>query len=425
MAISIDWGTKVISVPKSYLTLIQAFPTEIYDLPLNQFRLDLKTLEASIHGVAYVRTHNHNTEVNLSGITYARVIEIINGYTVTFEDAQYAVNLTGANSNVGDVVNVNQVSVRSQNSAGLTSSQAIEFSSFRSGVTIDEANGYADGTAFPAGTEQLPVKLQSQAKLIADSRGFNKIYAKGDLHITNGVNWTGFEFIGESQNKSLITIDDDAGVYNCEFYDATITGVLDGNSVIERCNITGLDFVEGFIFRCALGPAAIKLGNVVNANIFTCFSTIPGTDTPIIDMNGTGILALRDYNGGIKLINYTGSDSHSIDLSSGNIILDDTITSGTFVIRGVGTLVDTNGSHIHSGTWNGGVTILNTLVNTGNIVEGVWEESTDNAVDGSYGAEVNKISEDTDSLLAGKSTGTTEEGPSIPPPYGSRPKSNR
>ena len=116
MAITIDWATKIINVPKAYTTLVQTLPTEIRDLPLNQFRVDLKDLEDDAEGMTFIDTHAHNTEVSLGGIVYARIIEIINGYTITFEDGQYAVNLTGANSNVGDNINVNQVSVRSANS---------------------------------------------------------------------------------------------------------------------------------------------------------------------------------------------------------------------------------------------------------------------------------------------------------------------
>jgi hypothetical protein len=118
MAITIDWSTRVISVPKADMTLIQASP-EIRELDLDVFRLTLKDIEDSDDGMVNPDTHKHSTETTLGGITYARVIEIINGYTVTFEDGQYAVNLVGANSNVGDVVNLNQVSVRSANSAGL------------------------------------------------------------------------------------------------------------------------------------------------------------------------------------------------------------------------------------------------------------------------------------------------------------------
>ena len=134
MAISIDWGTRIVYVPKADTTLVQATPTEIRELNLNTFRLALKALEDNEQGITYPDTHTHNTEVILGGITYARVIAMINDYTVTFEDGYYAVNLIGANSNVGDVVNVNSVSVRSSNSAGLISSAAIEYSSFNGGV---------------------------------------------------------------------------------------------------------------------------------------------------------------------------------------------------------------------------------------------------------------------------------------------------
>lgn len=121
MAITIDWGTKVISVPKADMTLITSTPYDVYELDLDVFRLRLKELEASVEGMPFRHTHEHNTEVTISGTTLARVIEIVNGYTVTFEDDQYAVNLVGANSNIGDenILNLNQVSVRSFNSAGL------------------------------------------------------------------------------------------------------------------------------------------------------------------------------------------------------------------------------------------------------------------------------------------------------------------
>lgn len=123
MAITINPLTFVINVPKSDLTLVQPSP-EIRELDLNWFRLTLKAYEAAEHGIYLYKTHNHNTEVTLGSLTFARVIEILPPYTVTFEDGQYAVNLINANSNVSDRTNVNQVSVRSANSAGLVASTA-------------------------------------------------------------------------------------------------------------------------------------------------------------------------------------------------------------------------------------------------------------------------------------------------------------
>src|SRR3990172_2112472 len=116
MPISIDWGTRVISVPQSYLTPLGG---SVYELNLDEFRLDLKGLEDDVDGMPFPDTHRHFTQVSLAGITLGRVIEIINGFTVTFDDGQYAVNAVGANSNIADVMNLNQVSLRTFNSAGL------------------------------------------------------------------------------------------------------------------------------------------------------------------------------------------------------------------------------------------------------------------------------------------------------------------
>ena len=116
MPISVNWGTKIINIPQSYLTPLGG---GVYELDLDQFRLDLKALEDDDEGMPFPDTHKHNTEVTLAGVTYSRFIEIINGYTVSFEDGQYAVNATGANSNLADVMNLNQVSLRTFNSAGL------------------------------------------------------------------------------------------------------------------------------------------------------------------------------------------------------------------------------------------------------------------------------------------------------------------
>ena len=116
MAISINWATKVINIPQADLTDLGG---GIYELNVNTFRLNLRDIEDDENGIPFQYTHNHNTQVTLGGLTLARVVEIIAPYTITFEDGQYAVNLVGANNNIADKTNVNQVSVRSSNSAGM------------------------------------------------------------------------------------------------------------------------------------------------------------------------------------------------------------------------------------------------------------------------------------------------------------------
>lgn len=118
MAISINWATKVITIPQADLTFISG---SLYELDVDDFRLALKNIEDSEEGMTFLDTHRHNTEVTLGGVTYARTFEIINGYTVTFQDvgSPYRVRCVGANHNISDVQNLNDVSLIVGNAAGL------------------------------------------------------------------------------------------------------------------------------------------------------------------------------------------------------------------------------------------------------------------------------------------------------------------
>jgi hypothetical protein len=118
MAISITWSTRVIYVPQADLTYISGV---LYELDVDALRLSLRDLEDGEEGMAFPTTHRHNTQVVLAGVTYARSVEIINGYAVEFEDGQYVVRCVGANHNLSDVKVANQVSLIIGNSAGLIS----------------------------------------------------------------------------------------------------------------------------------------------------------------------------------------------------------------------------------------------------------------------------------------------------------------
>jgi hypothetical protein len=152
----IDWITKVIFVPKAETELIQSVPSEVRRLDLNVFRLALKSLEDDPSGMAYQDTHRHNPSVVLSGVTYARIVEIINGYTVTFEPSEnpYSVVCIGANHNLADVKNTNNVSLVVGNSAGL-----IEVSTPALGPTASEIAAAIlaslQGTAIPVDVQKI------------------------------------------------------------------------------------------------------------------------------------------------------------------------------------------------------------------------------------------------------------------------------
>jgi len=360
VAISVNWPTGVISVPKADMTLVQSAPTEIYELQLDGFRLTLKNLEDDFEGMPWTKTHSHNTEVTLGGLTFARVIEILAPYTVTFEDGQYAVNLVGANSNVGDVVNVNQVSVRSQNSAGLISNPAIEFASFEGFVTIDVLSSYS-GTSYPVGTRRQPVNNLSDAKLIASFRGLDAMNVIGDITITATQSIDGFTMIGDGPGRTIMTVDAGASTSDTSFADCELEGTLLDPKSFNNVHFHTLTIDsaggagQSVSTRCGFEDT-ITLTSAVNGEyvFLDCFSLISGLSTPVFDFAGANVnVSARRYTGGMEIRNYShvAGPVTSVDMTSGNIIIANTCTTGTVVVRGIskladssnGTIVDTSG----------------------------------------------------------------------------------
>lgn len=124
MTISIDWSTKVITVPQTDLTPVTG---DLYELDTETlFRQNINSIMASEEGICFIDPVRHNTEVTVAGTTFARTIEVINGYSVTFTpDSQFSVRLAGSNNNLFDaengILNMNQVQVIARNAAGLVS----------------------------------------------------------------------------------------------------------------------------------------------------------------------------------------------------------------------------------------------------------------------------------------------------------------
>jgi hypothetical protein len=205
---------------------------------------------------------------------------------------------------------------------------------------VDILSAYS-GTTFPTGTPLQPVNNMTDALSIASSRGFRTFYIAGDITLGSSIDFDESIFVGESPSKSKITINTTADVENCEFYDAEITGTLDGGNVLKNCLISTLNYVNGYIEQCILNSATITLGGSATAHFLDCWSGVVGAATPTIDMGGSGQgLGLRNYNGGIKLENKSGADKVSIDLNSGQVVLDSTVTAGDIVVRGIGRITD-------------------------------------------------------------------------------------
>lgn len=271
--------------------------------------------------------------------------------------------------------------VRTASSSATLQEQAdIQYASFNGGVTVDLTSPYS-GTVYPIGTPRQPVNNFTDALSIAQARGFPTFFVIGDATISLGLDYSGYTFIGESKNKTLFTIDPSANVQNAEFITASVEGTLDGGNVLYECSLGNINFVDGFVEKCILNDT-IVLSGVADAHFLDCYSGVPGTSTPVIDMGGSGSkLAMRNYNGGIKLLNKSGTDPVSIDMNSGQVIIDDTVTAGTIVLRGIG-------RWSNKSTYIGGADVIDQLIKVDDVEQASFQNQvTIDVVNGVAGTE--------------------------------------
>jgi hypothetical protein len=363
VAITIDYGDPnnlIINVPKTDMTLIQSTPTEIRQLNIDSFRLELKALEDDSTGMAWTRTHRHNTTVTVGGVILARVVEILDPYVVQFEDGMYAVNLTGANSNIADKTVVNQVSVRSANSAGLQDLSTILAAAYDGEVIVSAVSGQT-GTVVPLGTRGTPSSNFPDALLIAQRVGASRFRLLESMSITTG-NYTGYAFTSDNAAKIILTISPAVVVTDSQFQDLTVVGTLDGFATVRDARLISTTFKSGFIFRSAIVNTLTLTAGEITV-LIDCFSDALSTGSDaMIDMSGSAQMEIINFNGELEITNFAGGLSTvEIFINSGNVTLASSVTGGVVHVYGGGQLIDNSaGATVIDGTTGLRVTEMHT-----------------------------------------------------------------
>ena len=343
MAISIDYSTFNIFVPRADLVEIQNTPSFVYQLNLEWFYRQVADLQDDQAGAPFETAVENTAPVNVGGVVLARVIQVINGYTVEFEDGQYAVNLTAANTNLQDVALVNQVSIRPNNSAGLQDLSTLLTASYGNTVFVDIANGQP-GTVIPLGTRQFPCNNLEDAVTIASTNSLSIIEFLSPTTLTGTDFSAGYHFTAESLASTVLTIEAGAEIAHCSFENIHVQGVLDGMNDFRNCILGSISYTNGNLMSCGI-DGTITLGGNAQCSMIDCYSDIAGGDegqVVVIDMGGSGnSLAVRNYAGGLHISNWDGTaGAVSIDLNSGRAIIDPTVTGGVITIRGIGDVID-------------------------------------------------------------------------------------
>jgi hypothetical protein len=340
--ITIDWQTRVITIDRDYLGVpTQTVPSFIYSLDTDDFRLDLKELEASVAGMSHLDTHQHNTEVPLGGVIYARVIEIINGYTITFEDGQYAVNLFGSNNNIGDVVNVNQVSVRTNNAAGLIVDPGISESLDYGEHIIYDANNGVAGTSWPVGTYASPVNNNADLQALLDTYGRAEVVCLSDITLIQ--NFQDVSFVSKTGDETFYANGFKAN--DCNFNKMVVEGDFNDSKIFAtECSFNDITNVGGTIFSSILF-GNIGLTPTYQMILNKCSSTKLDTTHVVVDMivGVDTIFGTRGHSGPLTIIDCDTSGCSATALfESGDIILSATCSDGLVVLGGIASVHDSS-----------------------------------------------------------------------------------
>ncbi|MEJ1365626.1 MAG: hypothetical protein RPU42_11165 [Candidatus Sedimenticola sp. (ex Thyasira tokunagai)] len=137
MSYSVNWLTKAIEIPLADLTFLSG---SNYTIDMADVHSEIRRLEGAFdEGLWAPQVLQHVDTVVLGGDPYSSFEIFINGYTVQFEAGAYNVSITGANTNILDVlIPVGGVSVALKLSGGKIQTG--------SGVTEQDKTDIINGT---------------------------------------------------------------------------------------------------------------------------------------------------------------------------------------------------------------------------------------------------------------------------------------
>jgi len=226
--------------------------------------------------------------------------------------------------------------------AVLLNSPEIQYASFGNKVTIDTTSSYS-GTAYPVGTTRQPVNNLADALLIAAFSGFDLLHLKSSLTIATGQDVSDYILTGDSNMSRTITAQTGAIVSGASFRAIRIAGDFSaGGSVHFRgCLMDAVTLGSVTLEECVF-ISSVTFGGVgfVSAVLHNCWDGIAGGGTtPLIDFNSRPVqLVCDEYTGDLTVRNKSAAHPMSVDLISGRVTLEATVTAGAIQVRGVGVL---------------------------------------------------------------------------------------
>ena len=209
-------------------------------------------------------------------------------------------------------------------------------------IWVDDGAANTSTTVGVDGTLAKPVSTLAAARILADSMDihqYNILNASSFTLAAAHENWV-FHDIGHNSSIDLGSQDVD----NSTFEELIVTGTQGGTGSISLldCDIVDLHDFDGEALFCWLVDSLV-MDNNSEAFFGNCYSKVTGNGTPTIDFHvASNNVALRNYSGGINIVNMSSNDKLSIE-GNGQIIVDASCSNAPIVTRGNFTITD-NGS---------------------------------------------------------------------------------
>lgn len=210
------------------------------------------------------------------------------------------------------------------------------------GKVFIDFSSIESGDKYPFGTWSRPVNNFSDAIAVSIRYGLDELFVRNGTGTLTGVA-ANYTISGVSKNCTVL-IGTGAQISGCRFNNLTLAGNIGGNEIqAESCRLNEMINVNGSYTDCAFN-ASITLADNCNAIFHNCYSSIPGTTTPVLDFGsvvGYASVNIRSYSGGLTVIDSDAAGvTTTIEVEAGRVILEPTCTAGYASIRGVAQLID-------------------------------------------------------------------------------------
>jgi hypothetical protein len=248
-----------------------------------------------------------------------------------------------------------QIVITSSSSATLQELAEIRFAAYQDEVHVDLLSSNS-GTDYPIGTPLTPVNNFADALTIAADVGLSAFHIIGNATIPLVLDFAGLTFHGDSKAKTTLTILDGSLLNGCEFEDCKMTGTFTAGDVVELrdCEIDDLLNIAGGLYDCGMeGTNALQ--DTLKTECVRGYSEVAGGGSVNILYINDGKFLMRDYHGGIELRGKDGTQPVSIDMSSGQVLINDDNTAGEITLRGIA-------KWSNKGTYAGTTTIVDELI---------------------------------------------------------------